>query len=502
MYNIIEELIIERIIVMPKNLVMMQGFEWYLPDDGNYYKDLMNKAKDLKASGIDAIWLPPMFKATGTNDVGYGAYDLYDLGEFDQKGSVRTKYGTFEELKACIDALHKEGILVYADVILNHKAAADEKEIFKAVQVDENNRNKEISKPHDIEAWTKFTFPGRKNQYSDFCWNFNHFSGVDYDEKTQTKGVFRILGENKGWDLGVSNEKGNFDYLMFADIDHAHPDVKKELFHWAEWFINKIDIDGFRFDALKHIDDNFIRDLIVHLEKKAKPGFYFFGEYWMPSKDGTNRYLYETKYHTDLFDVGLHYNFERISKNGNGEDIRKVFDNSIVQEHPTMSVTFVNNHDSEPGQSLESYVEPWFQKIAYGLILLRKDGYPCIFYGDYYGIGGEYNIDGQKEMIDNLIWIRKNHAYGEQIDYMKDSNLMGFVRLGDHNHPSPLAVVISTGNMAELSMNVGTIHKGKTFVEITGDNDQEVVIDEEGNGIFQVGPGTLTCWVLKEKTNG
>lgn len=477
---------------------MFQGFEWYLPDDGQYYNWLTKEAEDLKKAGIDAIWLPPMFKATGTNDVGYGAYDLFDLGEFDQKGSIRTKYGTIDELQKAIQSLHDHGILVYADVILNHKAAADEKEVFKAVEVDENDRTKDISEPHDIEAWTKFTFPGRKGQYNDFVWNYNHFSGVDYDCRSDKTGIFRILGENKGWDWGVSSEKGNFDYLMFADIDHAHPDVKQHLFDWADWFLEKLNLDGFRFDALKHIDDNFIREFIVHVESRVPEGFYFFGEFWMPSPESTNQYLYETKYHTDLFDVGLHYNFERISKNGQGEDIRKVFDNTLVSEHPSLAVTFVNNHDSEPGQSLESYVEPWFHKIAYGLILLRKDGYPCVFFGDYYGIGGEYQIAGQKDMLNNLMDIRKKYAYGEQVDYMHSEHLMGFVRLGTQEHPGSLAVVVSTGDMQTLEMNVGADQKGKTFIEITGNNDQEIVIDENGNGLFQVGPGTLTCWVDKD----
>src|SRR5262245_64296526 len=40
-----------------------------------------------------------------------------------------------------------------------------------------------------------------------------------------------------------SNEKGNFDYLMFADIDHKNPDVKAELFRWGEWFVNYVNVD-------------------------------------------------------------------------------------------------------------------------------------------------------------------------------------------------------------------------------------------------------------------
>ena len=482
---------------MAENDVMMQAFEWYLPNDGNYYNNLKQKVSDLKEKGFNSIWLPPMFKATNTDDVGYGVYDIYDLGEFDQKGDVRTKYGTLEELRELIDEIHKHDMQVYADVVLNHKAGADFTETFRAIQVDENDREKEISDVHDIEGWTGFNFPGREGKYSDFEWNFNHFTGTDYDQKEDVTGVFKILGENKSWSEGVSDEKGNFDYLMFADIDHKHPDVKADLFHWGEWFINHVDIDGMRFDALKHIEDGFIEEFIKHIEEVSDKDLYFFGEYWQNDPDSKSKYLYEVKYNTDLFDVVLHYNMEQASKDIDNFDMRKIFDQTLVQEHPLLAVTFVDNHDSQPGQSLESFVQPWFKKIAYGLILLRKDGYPCVFYGDYYGLGGDNPIEGQKEMIDQLIDIRKRYAYGEQTDYMETEDLIGWVRHGNDEHPGTLAVVISTGDMNELRMEVGKVHAGKTFVELTGDNPNEIVIDEEGFANFEVGPGTLTCWAEK-----
>lgn len=482
---------------MAENDVMMQAFEWYLPNDGNYYNNLKQKVSDLKEKGFNSIWLPPMFKATNTDDVGYGVYDIYDLGEFDQKGDVRTKYGTLEELRELIDEIHKHDMQVYADVVLNHKAGADFTETFRAIQVDENDREKEISDVHDIEGWTGFNFPGREGKYSDFEWNFNHFTGTDYDQKEDVTGVFKILGENKSWSEGVSDEKGNFDYLMFADIDHKHPDVKADLFHWGEWFINHVDIDGMRFDALKHIEDGFIEEFIKHIEEVSDKDLYFFGEYWQNDPDSKSKYLYEVKYNTDLFDVVLHYNMEQASKDIDNFDMRKIFDHTLVQEHPLLAVTFVDNHDSQPGQSLESFVQPWFKKIAYGLILLRKDGYPCVFYGDYYGLGGDNPIEGQKEMIDQLIDIRKRYAYGEQTDYMETEDLIGWVRHGNDEHPGTLAVVISTGDMNELRMEVGKVHAGKTFVELTGDNPNEIVIDEEGFANFEVGLGTLTCWAEK-----
>ena len=96
-----------------KNGVILQTFEWYTEDDGNFYERLKGDLDNLKSLGINALWLPPSTKAMGTNDVGYGIYDLFDLGEFDQKGSVRTKYGTKEQLIDLINTAKEKGFEVY-----------------------------------------------------------------------------------------------------------------------------------------------------------------------------------------------------------------------------------------------------------------------------------------------------------------------------------------------------------------------------------------------------
>lgn len=76
--------------------------------------------------GITGVWIPPCTKALYKDDVGYATYDLWDLGEFDQKGSVRTKYGTKEELQEAMKVAKDLQVQVYADVVLNHKMGADE----------------------------------------------------------------------------------------------------------------------------------------------------------------------------------------------------------------------------------------------------------------------------------------------------------------------------------------------------------------------------------------
>lgn len=80
-----------------------------------------------------------------------------------------------------------------------------------------------------------------------------------------------------------------------------------------------------------------------------------------------------------------YYNFADASKKAKEYDLQGIFNNTIVKEVPILVVTLVGNHDMPALQALESVVEDWFKHLAYALILLREDGYPCIFATDYYG---------------------------------------------------------------------------------------------------------------------
>lgn len=72
---------------------------------------------------------------------GYDVYDLYDLGVFDQKVFISTRWGTKEDLRALIAAAHDIGIGIYWDTVLNHKAGADFTEKFSAVKVNPDGIN-------------------------------------------------------------------------------------------------------------------------------------------------------------------------------------------------------------------------------------------------------------------------------------------------------------------------------------------------------------------------
>src|SRR5687768_17555634 len=115
-----------------QNGTMMQYFHWYYPNDGRLWKKIREQAPLLAFLGINAVWLPPAFKGTaGDHSIGYDVYDLYDLGEFDIKSSVRTKYGTKKEYLEAIKTMHHEHIQVYVDIVLNHLGGGDETEVIR-----------------------------------------------------------------------------------------------------------------------------------------------------------------------------------------------------------------------------------------------------------------------------------------------------------------------------------------------------------------------------------
>lgn len=484
---------------MRKNGVMMQYFECFMKGDGSVWKSLKEDAPHLNELGINAVWIPPCCKATSAQDVGYGVYDVYDLGEFDQKNTIRTKYGTKQELHEAIEALHSKGIHVYADIVINHKAGADETEKFMAVEVNPDNRTLEISGEYEIEGWTKFIFPGRKNKYSDFKWSWVHFSGTDLNNANGKKAVYLIKGENQNWSQGVDYEKGNYDYLMFANINYHHLQVREESIKWIDWFINETQIDGVRLDAIKHINDWFMRDFINHIRETFGQGFYCVGEYWSADKCTLQNYMRNTDYQIELFDVPLHYKFYRAASEGNTFDMQTIFDQTLVKRYTNIAVTFVDNHDSQPRGSLQSFVDAWFKPLAYALILLRRDGYPVIFYGDYYGISGENPISGQKDNLDKLIRIRRENAFGEQFDYFDHANVVGWIRAGTEEHQHGCAVIMSNGDSGEKTMYVGEMHAGEVWGDKMGFVSRKTIINENGQGVFKTNAGSVSVYVQEGK---
>jgi alpha-amylase len=490
---------------MTNNITLFQFFHWYYSAEGNLWKHAVDKAAHLSHLGITHVWLPPAYKSwKGTEEPGYAVYDLYDLGEFDQKGTVRTRYGTKQEYHDCIKAIHDNGMDVIADIVINHKHGGDEPESVPVQQVNADNRTEYVGKPVIKEAHTKFTFPGRKKQYSDFIWDWHCFSGIDEWDK-----IYLILNEhtNGHWEEMADEEKGNFDFLMGADVEFRNPYVNKEIKKWGEWYIETTGVDALRLDAVKHISYQYINEWVDHIRDHFKKNMLVIGEYWRHDVSHLLKYIDATGGRVQLFDVPLHFNFYTASMQGVDYDMRKIFDNTLVHEKPELAITFVDNHDTQPLQSLQSPVDYWFKPLAYALILLRQQGIPCVFYPSIYEAKYTDHADGKEvyiEMngipcVENMLKVRKHLASGGQKDYFDHGNTVGWVREGaQENALSGCAVVMTNGLGGDKMMEVGKRHAGRSYVNICGNREEKVGIDENGVGKFYVHDKTVAVWIDEE----
>lgn len=482
---------------------MLQVFHWYTQGDGWLWNWIQKEASNLASVGFTALWLPPAYKGVGGGlDVGYGVYDLFDLGEFDQKGTVNTKYGSKEAYLKGIKEAHRAGLEVYGDIVLNHRMGADSPEEFYGIPVNPENRREVIGEKHRVKAWTHFSFPGRKGKYSKLQWHWWHFNAVDYSALDEERDAIYLI-EGKNFNDDVAKEKGNYDYLMGCNLDMNNPDVEKELIYWGKWYLDTTGIDGFRFDAVKHVKSKFFLKWLHEMREHKKKNLFAVGEYWSGDLQELCRFIDDTRENIMLFDVNLHYNFVKLSKDPARYDIRNIFENTLMKNAPHLAATFVSNHDSQPLQSLESVVKPWFVPLAYGIILLRREGYPAVFIADYHGANykdrandgeeHEINMPSHRWLVEKFLYARKTYAYGEQDNYFEEENVLAWVRRGREDRPGGLATLISSGKGREISMKMPL--KNQVYKDLTEHVEESVKTDHEGWGKFAVSNRSISVWI-------
>lgn len=486
------------------NGVIIQYFHWYYK--GKLWNEFAENTEYLKSLGITAAWLPPATKCDlGLDGRGYDIYDLYDLGEFDQKGGIATRYGTKDEYVKAIEKAHENGIAVYADIVLNHRMGGDEAEKIHVHQVDEEDRNKIISETFEVNAQTKFTFPGRNGKYSDFIWDYTCFSGIDIVQKDREEltGIFKIHNEyGTEWTNDVSHQLGNYDYLMGADVEYRNPHVVQEMKNWIKWYLETTKADGLRLDALKHLSSGFLKEWITYIKTELNPECYILGEFWKDDAQKITDFLDKMDGLISCFDAPLHYNFFKASEDGKDYDLRHILEATLLEQKPVFSVSFVENHDTQKLQALESTVRDWFKPIAYAIILLSEDAYPCIFYPDLFGAEYTDIVDGKDvsvtmpkiEALPKLLIARQQFAAGEQIRYFDHPDCIAWVRKGTDNKFG-CVTIISNAEESFKEIDLGKENANSKFIDFLEHRTEEITTDENGKAVFSVNGCSVSVWV-------
>ena len=331
------------------------------------------------------------------------------------------------------------------------------------------------------------------------------FNGIDSVQKDneELKGIFRIYNEySDDWNPNVSSEFGNYDYLMGTNVEYRNPYVFSEMKNWIKWYLETTNADGMRLDAVKHISLDFLQELITYVKTELKSDCYILGEFWKDEAEKINRFSDPIKEMISCFDVPLHYNFFAASEKAQDYDLSQILKGSFLEQKPVFSVSFVENHNTQQLQSLQSTVQDWFKPLAYALILLMEDAYPCVFYPDLYGAGYTDIREGKEveiimskvEILSKLLDARQKFAYGEQINYFDHPNCIAWMRKGDVDHPG-CVVVISNSDAGYKDIDVGKENANSVFIDITHQRDDEIQTDENGKARFTVSSRSVSVWI-------
>ncbi len=323
-------------------------------------------------------------------------------------------------------------------------------------------------------------------------------------------------------------EKGNYDYLTGCDFDYGRFDVREEMKYWGEWLVKELNLDGIRLDAVKHVNADFIQEWLGHVRWKAGKNLFAVAEYIAGDTGPLHNYITRVSAYgaypqqVSLFDFPLRFKFGNAARQGEAYDLRDLNSGTLMAEQPALAVTFVENHDYEEGRAYESHVEEWFKPLAYAFILLRKNGYPCLFFPDYYG---SLNWDeperrwhhaqkSGKEYLDLLLKLRKQFALGEERFYA-DKNVAGWIRMGFvPGAKGAMAVVIniSYGSVKPVRMNTGRFNKRfyhlatikltkdgflvvRNRYDLYGDKAEGLWTDSNGWGNFLADGGSAAIWI-------
>ncbi|MEM7654640.1 MAG: alpha-amylase family glycosyl hydrolase, partial [Bacteroidota bacterium] len=236
--------------------VILQGFYWNShpgdPSDpvngGIWWDSLAEVSPELAGAGISTIWAPPMTKGFGNLwDMGYGLYEYYDLGEYDQKGSTRTRHGTRAQLDHFLQVAHNHDLKVMADIVLNHRGGGDAQTTYE----------------YNAGPWAGATeymifhpasgrFPGEASHFhpnnahpdQDPDWHDPiFFNDICYFNQSDQ------IGPPDGWYHGVPP----------FGLGHA----ADSLIDWGRWLMEEVGFDEMRIDAVKHIDPAFLAKFLV-----------------------------------------------------------------------------------------------------------------------------------------------------------------------------------------------------------------------------------------------
>ena len=300
-----------------------------IPDRDNFFGGTLNgiieKLDYLQALGVNLLYLTPIFKAA-TNH----RYDTIDYYE------IEPMLGTKEDFSKLTEALHQRGMRIILDGVFNHTSC-------------------------QYPAFVDVCRNGPDSKYAG--WYFvNNYPVTQKPVNYQTC--------------------GGCEYL--PKLNTENPEVRKEIFNIARYWIREFHIDGWRLDCVSKISKEFWKEFYSEV-KKENPDAYVVAEIWRETGTWLNRELFDGAMNYRLRDILLEY---IISNHLDAEDFAYEL-LSLKYEHGESvygMLNLVGSHDVE--RIMTGCNGDWNKVYLLYALLMTMPGIPMIYYGDEIGLPG------------------------------------------------------------------------------------------------------------------
>ena len=352
---------------------------------GGNLKGIIHRLDYIRNLGCTAIWLSPIFKNRQEKDDTYHGYGIQNFLEVDKR------FGTMEDLQELIRQAHARGMYVILDIIINHTGdnwayPGDYPYYYW----------KGAPAPFDFGFWREVdSAPGF--QEDDAVW----------PRELQHPECYKRRGQIRNW--SDPDEAINGDFVSLKELDITQTNVLDALIKVYKYWIAIADIDGFRVDTVKHLENSatalFCNAVREYAKRIGKHNFFIFGEVvgddlTLQRYIGRNSRIEGTNERFPSLDAcldfPLYFILEEVIKGSiNPSHLRDRYERfkTLYADHGEAAryfVTFVDNHDqmSRPYRRF-MHNNPYPQQTVLAIgYLLTGQGIPCIYYGTEQGFDG------------------------------------------------------------------------------------------------------------------
>lgn len=357
---------------------------------GGKIKGVTSHLDYIKNLGATTIWISPVIKNRQDNPYDYHGYAPQDYLSIDPR------FGSLRDLQELVRQAHDRDMCVIVDIVVNHTG---------------DNWAYEGDGPRPYKGDGQYPFGHWRRMETQEGEPFGKNDAV-WPVEFQNPDWYKRRGEIGDWNNLEEAQSG--DFLSLKTLDHSREDVVNALTDVYKYWIAAADFDGYRIDAVKHVEDTSVALCCNALREYAlsigKENFFLFGEV-VGDDDVIERYLGRTamvggpmeplKSLDACLDFPQYFILEDVFKGFTPptaliERFEKL--SSSYADHGEAAyyfVTFVDNHDQmiRPYRRF-LYDNPYPEQAALVIgYLLTAKGIPCIYYGTEQGFDGGGDCD-------------------------------------------------------------------------------------------------------------